>query len=130
MRIDDAVKAKTSQFVISGYGVEVVNNMAEFRAAIRRADKAIGAGNRAVCGLLVALQTMWQLRRIWAKPLTKYWLQTKGLPDDLLDTWDFVEQGKKFYLVPKPPHHLNDPYGLNVRGLASSSREPISGAAS
>jgi hypothetical protein len=108
--------AETSQFIIKGYGVELVNNMADFRAAIRRDDKAIGAGNRAAHGLFVALTTIWQLRGVWrplAKRFAKYWLQTKGLPDNLFETWDFVEHDGHFYLVPIPRPDRIDPYGLN-----------------
>jgi len=106
-------EGEASRLLVKGYGVEVVNDMAELRAAIRRTDKVIEPGNRAVYGFFLALKTIWRLPRKWTRPFTRYWLQTKGMPDNLMSTWDFIEDDTKYYLVPKPQSLLNDPYGIN-----------------
>jgi hypothetical protein len=108
-----AVDAEANRLPVRGYGVKVVSDMAELRAAIRRADKAIQPGNRAVYGFFVALKEIWRLPQKWTRPFTRYWLQTKGMPDNLVNLWDFVEEDTKYYLVPKPQSLLNDPYGIN-----------------
>jgi hypothetical protein len=103
--MDNNLKSESGEFRLKGFDVQFVNSLDDLREAIVRRDKAIGAGNRAIVGFFISLKVIWRWGEVlipFAKSLTRLWLRRNGLPDDLFEVWDFVEQEGASYLVPKP----------------------------